>query len=152
MATYAQFLGENLVSHDGEVTSDVLYDCRYVALYFGAEWDPNTATFTQELADFYNWVNQDAKQFEVILISGDDTQEAFERLYAEHPWLTVKYDAAANQELFAHYDIIETPCLMLIDRQMEILSKNMVQDIRCKGKEAFENMKFQFPSPTKELE
>ena len=110
MSSYKNVLGENLVSHQGEVSIDKLYESRYVALYFGASWCPNTSRFTDELIKFYNYVNEDLKQFEVILVTNDDDKHVCDNFYATMPWLTLPFDPKYNQELFVHYDVVEVPC------------------------------------------
>ena len=152
MGSYEEILGETLLSKDGFLpTTDTLNDRRYVALYFAAAWCPNCALFNPKLEKFYNWINKDIKEFEVILVSGDDDEQSFRDYYETQPWLSIKWDKEILQDIFVHYDATSMPLLVLIDRKGEIKSKKLKQDIELKGNGVFESMKIEFPSPTKEM-
>ena len=67
------------------------------------------------------------------------------------PWVAVPFDKTKNQELFTYYNVTSNPLLILIDRKGDIKSTRLKEDILIKGSAAFEDMKYQHPSPTKEL-
>ena len=70
---------------------DALAQAKFKAIYFGAHWAPPCRLFTKTLTDFYNNSNQNGKNVEVIFASLDGNEQAFEKNYAEMPWLAVPY-------------------------------------------------------------
>ena len=49
-------------------------DCRFVLLFFSAGWCYPCNDFLQVLKDFYNEINIDKKQVEVIFVSSDNDE------------------------------------------------------------------------------
>ncbi len=62
------------------------HNVKLVGIYFGAYFCPSSRNFTRILSEFYNEINLDEKQFEVIFASFDKNDE-FEQAYAEMPWM-----------------------------------------------------------------
>ena len=81
---------------DEVATEQLLSVPKYIGLYFGAHWAPPCRLFTTTLASFYESVNDKSKQFEVIFVSIDGNADAFERNYAEMPWLAISYSDEAR--------------------------------------------------------
>jgi len=88
-----KFLGNKLKTKTGEVnTVDALKDCDVVGFYFSAHWCPPCRGFTPRLAEFYKKMKAAGKKFEIVFLSSDKNQEAFDDYYKEsHPWLAVPY-------------------------------------------------------------
>lgn len=61
----------------------------FIGIYFGAHWAPPCRSFTQTLKEFYEKVNATERRFEVIFVSNDGNDAAFERNFAEMPWCSV---------------------------------------------------------------
>lgn len=150
MSDLVELLGEDLHSHDGNVATSVLYDKRYVAFYFAASWEPSCQSFTPKLVDFYNQVNEEEENaFEVVFVSSDDTEEAFDAHFGQMPWLTIPFDKEVFANLFTSYEVELLPSQIMVRRDCDIVSRHLKNDIEYKGFEAFEYMKTQFSSPTK---
>jgi nucleoredoxin len=93
-----------------------LSSCKYVGLYFGAHWAPPCRLFTTNLAEWYPKINADGKVFEVIFVSIDGNADAFERNFAEMPWLAVPYsDEARIASLKQKFGINGIPTLIIVD-------------------------------------
>ena len=65
------FLGDTLVSKNGDVPVSVLDSAPAVAIYFSAHWCPPCRGFTPVLAEFYNEANESDKQVEIVFVSLD---------------------------------------------------------------------------------
>ena len=75
---FVQLFGENLAKEKGTVkTADALYD-KVVGIYFSAHWCPPCRGFTPVLKDVYNELKDQKKNFEVVFVSSDRDQTAFD--------------------------------------------------------------------------
>ena len=150
MSNLVELLGETLQSQNGTVETNTLYKYRYVAFYFAAGWEPNCINFTKKLIDFYNQVRgEDEAAFEVVFVSSDDDQATFENHYAQMPWLSLSYDKEVFQNLFTSYDVEKIPTVILVNRDCDIVTRDLKNNIEYKGLGAFEYMETHFYSPKK---
>lgn len=54
--------------------------------YYSMHTCPPCREFTPLLADLYQELNEDEKQFEVVFFSGDSNNDHYVEYYAEMPW------------------------------------------------------------------
>merc|ERR1711988_950208 len=97
-------------------------DLEAVGFYFSAHWCPPCRTFTPKLAEAYKKINSasEKKRFEVVFLSCDRGQEAFDDYYGTHPWLALPYgdgdeNEDKNDELSSHFDVSGIPRLVLVN-------------------------------------
>jgi len=91
MATFAELLGPTLKSSGGDVnTTEALSGKTAVALYFSAHWCPPCRGFTPQLAGWYT-SDLKAKGLEVVFVTGDRDEAAFNEYFGEQPWLALPY-------------------------------------------------------------
>ena len=86
-------------------------------LFYSAGWCPPCNEFLQVLKDFYNEVNIDSKQIEVVFISSDNDEQGFKETYAQMPWLTFPFSSAKHAELKEKFDIIGVPMVLVCDAE-----------------------------------
>jgi len=112
------FLGDSLVSKTGKInTSDALSGKKAIALYFSAHWCPPCRGFTPKLAEWYAKDLQ-AKGLEVIFVSSDRDENAFNEYYGEQPWLALPFeDRARKEELSTKYKVNGIPSLVILDSE-----------------------------------
>ena len=84
-------IGTELLNGDKKVGLEAIADSKFVGLYFGAHWAPPCRLFTKTLSDVYNTTFEKGKVCEVVFVSIDGDQNAFERNYKEMPWLAVPF-------------------------------------------------------------
>jgi len=105
---------------------------KYVGLYFSAHWCPPCRGFTPKLAAYYNKVKETTDNFEIIFVSSDRNQGAFDEYYAEHPWLALPFsDRDMKGTLSSKFKVQGIPTLVLInpagemynDKGRQIISK-----------------------------
>lgn len=78
---------------------------KVVALYFSAHWCPPCRGFTPQLAAAYEMANEEAKRFEVVFVSSDDSAQA-QAAYMEEmhgDWLRVPFDSPLRDALKQRY-------------------------------------------------
>jgi thiol-disulfide isomerase/thioredoxin len=87
-----------------------------VALYFSAHWCGPCRGFTPKLAEVYNTLKAEGKKMEIVFVSSDSDQAAFDSYFGEMPWLALQY---AQRDLKATlggaFDCEGIPHLCLVD-------------------------------------
>merc|ERR1712187_446624 len=92
MAAFKAIFGDSLLTKEGlKPTEEVLSGKSAVGVYFSAHWCPPCRGFTPKLAEMYSKTFK-AKGFEVVFVSSDKDQTAFEDYYGEMPWTALPYD------------------------------------------------------------
>lgn len=86
-----------------------------VGVYFSAHWCPPCRRFTPTLVEAYNALTAEGKSFEIVFISDDRDEKAFEEYFAHMPWLAVPYSAAVRKNHGFYVDGI--PTLKFIDTE-----------------------------------
>jgi len=78
-------------------TIPILSHKMFVGLYFGAHWSPPSRLFTEQLKDVYETINLDTiGEFEVIFVSDDGNEDAFERNFHKMEWLAVPFSKSSD--------------------------------------------------------
>jgi len=94
------------------------------ALYFSAHWCPPCRGFTPKLAEWYS-KNLKAKGLEVVFVSSDQNQSAFEDYYKEMPWLALDFaDRKRKEELCTLCQVQGIPSFVIVGPDGEIINKN----------------------------
>ncbi len=88
-------LGEKVVNKDKQevdVTS-LSSEGGVVGLYFSAHWCGPCRSFTPTLAKFYENFKKtdDGKRLEIVFVSSDRDESAFNDYYKEMPWLALPF-------------------------------------------------------------
>ena len=129
-------IGTELVVPGGGVApvSQALAGIQFVGLYFGAHWAPCCRRFTTTLKEKYAEINPAGgpKRFEVIFVSKDGDQPAFNRNFAEmEVWTAIKYDDEARKKsLEQKFGIMEIPMLTILDSTGKQVSDNGIRDLQ----------------------
>jgi nucleoredoxin len=131
-------IGLKFLSKNEIIETSVLKTNKIVALYFSASWSPYCQAFTPILIDFYNEINAEEKQLEVILISRDLKKEDFEDYYAKMPWLALPFEDTRMITLVEKYGMKGFPNLLILKKDGEIATKNGKQDVINDDIAAFE--------------
>jgi len=124
MAAFKSIFGDKLMGKSGEVvTEEALAGKAGVLVYFSAHWCPPCRGFTPKLAEFYK-KHAEAKNFEVVFVSGDRDEGAFKEYYGEQPWLALPYEkrdekAALNKK----YKVQGIPSLVVLGPDGALITK-----------------------------
>merc|ERR1712137_1265590 len=95
------------------------------AFYFCARWWLPCLRFTPQLAEWYKNGLKD-KGLEIVFVSSDKTQEAFDEYFSEMPWLALDYqDRKLKKDLKKHFGVHGGhPSVVIIDADGSIISKD----------------------------
>ena len=140
MSEFESVFGATLRQGKTEVaTVASLSAAKFTGIYFGAHWAPPCRLFTKTLTEFYGEANKESKRFEVVFVSVDGNEAAFERNYAEMPWFAVEYkDQARIASLKQRYGINGLPTLVIIDQEGQQVNDDGRQDILNNNLEALD--------------
>lgn len=121
--TVREALGDTLVGKDGEIDTSKALEGKYVGLYFSGHWCGPCRSFTPKLAETYNAMKKAEKPFEIVFVSSDRDQAAFDSYHAEQPWLALPY---ANRDgkaaLSSRFDVSGIPSLVILDPDLNVVT------------------------------
>jgi nucleoredoxin len=89
MTAFVDLFGGVLDSNTQKVNTADILGGKVVGIYFGANWCPECRAFTQYLRDYYN--HQKAEAMELVFVSLDENQRAFQSHYATMPWKALPF-------------------------------------------------------------
>ncbi|MCB1077429.1 MAG: redoxin domain-containing protein [Verrucomicrobiae bacterium] len=129
-SVFKKLLDGKLVAVDGKRVDkyEMASEPEYYAFYFSASWCGPCKEFTPSLVSFYNENPGAKKAFEVILVSRDSSEEAMEDYMKEDkmPWPGIKFRNIERMDEVNRYAGNGIPCLVLVDRQGNVVSDSYV--------------------------
>merc|ERR1712070_1179707 len=112
-----------ILSADGESSGADLMG-KVFAFYFSAHWCPPCRGFTPQLAEWYKNGLKD-KGLEIVFVSSDKKEDAFEEYFSEMPWLALDYsDRKLKEELSGLFGVQGIPAVVIIDSDGSVISKD----------------------------
>lgn len=113
---FVELFGETVQGKEGDVDVSTFKELDTVGLYFSAHWCGPCRGFTPQLAKKYEELKKDGKKFEIVFVSSDRTQKAFDDYYKEQPWLALKFgDRKRKAKLSKKFKVQGIPTLVFID-------------------------------------
>jgi nucleoredoxin len=116
-----------LLAQGGATTPvSALADTQVVGLYFSAHWCPPCRGFTPKLAEAYTAIKGTGKSLEIVFVSSDRDEVAFDSYHKEMPWLALPFaERALKQTLSKRFKVSGIPSLVLLDGATgQVLSKD----------------------------
>ncbi|KAL6878463.1 hypothetical protein ACP4OV_012633 [Aristida adscensionis] len=128
-----------LVRNSGEQVKINSIEASTVALYFSASWCPPCRRFTPKLIEAYKELTSQGKSFEVVFVSGDQDEEAFNAYFAKMPWLAVPYsDSEGREGLDTRFKVSGIPHLVFLDAKTgQVYTEDGVKFVSEYGIEAY---------------
>jgi len=104
-----------LQTKDGmKSVEEVLAGKGCVGFYFSAHWCPPCKQFTPMCAKFYEQAQHAG--LEIIFLSSDKNQEAFDEYYGEMPWVALPYsERELKAKLSDIMDVEGIPCMRIVN-------------------------------------
>ncbi|KAK6131316.1 hypothetical protein DH2020_034945 [Rehmannia glutinosa] len=88
---------------------------KIVGIYFSANWYPPCHNFTPILANAYEQLKNYDPGFEIVFVSSDEDQNAFDEYRALMPWLAIPFsDLESKRALNRRFDVEGIPCLIIL--------------------------------------
>ncbi|XP_045602041.1 nucleoredoxin [Procambarus clarkii] len=104
-----------LVDNQGqEVAYDTVKDA-YKGLYFSAHWCPPCKAFTPQLVTAYDKIKNSERNFQIIFISSDRSEESWQTYHNTMPWLSLAWEEKdARHELATNLQVKGIPTLVIL--------------------------------------
>lgn len=123
----------------GEVLpNEAFTGAKFVCIYFSMHNCPPCREFTPIFAELYNETNADGKQFEVVFVSGDRTQEEYDKYYAEMPWLALPRGDKRTATIAKKFEVKGVPRLIVMKPDGTVINNSAVQKVSEEGPAAIE--------------
>jgi nucleoredoxin len=109
--------GSSLLNASGEkVPTASIGAVDAILVYFSAHWCGPCRGFTPKLAKSYKQMKEAGKNFELIFVSSDKTQEAFNEYFSEMPWMALPFeDRDTKNKLSKKFKVRGIPSLVVLD-------------------------------------
>eukprot|EP00911_Craspedida_sp_UC1_P001012 UC1_evm2s758 len=120
---------------DGKQIAKAELEGKYIGFYFSAHWCPPCRGFTPQLVEWYKEfkTNHDRKDdFEIIFVSSDRDEEAFNEYFGDMPWAALPYDQRkVKNKLSSAFKVQGIPTFTIVSPEGELMTKsgrNLVRD------------------------
>eukprot|EP00949_MAST-11_sp_MAST-11-sp1_P000941 g941.t1 len=102
-----------------------------IGLFFGASWCAPAVSMMHKLVDWYVEVRTSGNAVEIIYVSDDEGQSAFDEIYMEMPWTAIPFsEKSTRRALTQRFEISGIPELIFIDSNGRIIADgNLAADI-----------------------
>ena len=122
-----------VVCRDGTISRAAdpgLENKKLIALYFSAHWCAPCRKFTPQLVDYYNQVEPQHPEFEIIFVSCDRSRFNWETYMRDSkmPWPAIDYDQLSGLGNLRQIGGSGIPSLVLLDATGHILSSSFEGD------------------------
>lgn len=93
MKTIQELIQDHVVNGKGEKVAweTISGSGKYLGLYFSAHWCPPCRSFTPKLADYYEKMKGSGRNLEIVFVSSDRDESAFNEYFKEMPWLSLNF-------------------------------------------------------------
>ncbi|EYU22493.1 hypothetical protein ABFS82_05G016100 [Erythranthe guttata] len=108
-----------------------------ILLYFSAHWCRPCRAFLPTLTKAYEEINKNNKRLEVIFISSDRDQKAFEDYFSEMPWLALPFGDKRKESLSSWFKVDGIPTLVALGPTGKTVSTDARGLIMAHGAEAY---------------
>jgi len=109
--------GPTLKTKTGTIaTAEALADKEAVGIYFSAHWCGPCRYFTPQLCKKYTALKEAGKRVEIVFVSSDRDENAFNGYHAEQNFLALPFsDRSRKNELSSKYSVRGIPSLVFVD-------------------------------------
>eukprot|EP01040_Poterioochromonas_malhamensis_P005615 gene5615-6034_t len=114
-----ELFGERVVTKEGvKDTAAVVSGKKLIGIYFSAHWCPPCRGFTPVLAEFYDQLKEEdgnEDSLEIIFVSSDHDQSAFDEYYGSMPWTSVPFGSDKASVLGQKFGVRGIPTFVVLD-------------------------------------
>ncbi|KAM7250945.1 hypothetical protein ACFE04_022828 [Oxalis oulophora] len=108
-----------------------------ILLYFSAHWCPPCRSFTPKLIEAYHQIKAKDDAFEVVFVSSDKDQSAFDDYFGGMPWLTLPFGDKRKESLGRLFKVEGIPSLVALGPTGKTLTKDARGLVMIHGADAY---------------
>ncbi|KAK9119717.1 hypothetical protein Scep_017810 [Stephania cephalantha] len=108
-----------------------------ILLYFSAHWCPPCRAFLPKLIEAYHEIKAKDDGFEVIFISSDRTQEAFDEFFSSMPWLALPFGDERKKSLSRTFNVSGIPTVIAIGANGKTVTDEAREILMTHGAKAY---------------
>lgn len=108
-----------------------------ILVYFSAHWCPPCRAFLPKLIEAYNKIKEEKGEVEVIFISSDKDQAAFDEFFATMPWLALPFGDSRKASLSRLFKVQGIPKLVALGPTGKTITTEARDLIIVHGAEAY---------------
>lgn len=112
------------ISKKGTMVGASAVENKVFGMYFSAHWCGPCKRFTPQLAEVYNTLQSEGKDFEVIFCSMDNDEAEYNEYYGEMPWCTIGYNNPVMPKLKEQVGLEGIPYLVLFDAEGNVITND----------------------------
>ena len=129
-----KFIPDILITQDGQVDKNKVFEAPLIGLYFSALWCPPCVGFNPMMLDFYKKVNSKEKILEIIFCSLDEDEDDFTQYLKKLPFAAIDYTDPKLEDLATAFEIETIPVLIIFDKYGNLIEVNGRGAIQGKNK------------------
>jgi nucleoredoxin len=115
---------------------------KYVGLCFVVNGFGPIDDLIADLAKIYEKLKEVGEQFEVVTVSLDSDESAFNESFSNMPWLAIPHNDKMCEKLVRYFELSTLPTLVLIGPDGKTLNNNIAEIIEDHGFDAWAGFPF----------
>ena len=135
------YLPEEFESKNGKVSKEELLKNELIGVYFSAHWCGPCRAFTPKLAQFYNNVNSEKKQIEIVFNSCDRDLNGFNEYFGTMPWIATPFESEAKTKIEEACGISSIPQLIIFNNKGQVIDDDGRRRVESEGVGAIKTWK-----------
>ncbi|UJR20179.1 hypothetical protein I4U23_023311 [Adineta vaga] len=133
------FSKNTLIGKNNEQITMESLENKCIGLYFAADWIISCSSLTSTLIELYQRALKLNLPFDIILISADDNQKSFDKLYGKMPWRALPFENQITQlQLKNYFSVKNIPAFIVLKPTGELLTKSGCKYIENNGIQAIQ--------------
>ena len=93
----------------------------FLGLYFSAHWCPPCRNFTPKLKNFYEVVNKNQKQIEIIFVTSDKSEAEFNEYFGSMPWISLPFKDESIDNLKQTFEVMGIPTFLVFNSEGKLI-------------------------------
>ncbi len=135
------YLPEEFESKNGKVSKEELLKNELIGVYFSAHWCGPCRAFTPKLAQFYNNVNSEKKQMEIVFNSCDGDLNGINEYFGTMPWIATPFESEAKTKIEEACGISSIPQLIIFNNKGQVIDDDGRRRVESEGDGAIKTWK-----------
>lgn len=126
-----------VITRDGNKVPVSQLEGKTIGLLFSVASYRQCKEFTSKLEEVYKKLKENNEDFEIVLISLEDDEEAFKQDFETNPWLALPFNDKSSSKLTRHFMLSTLPTLVILGPDGKTRHSNVAEAIDDYGVVAY---------------